>query len=248
MIIMNVLRFVALSHDLGKVFDRKNHQKAIVKVLLECGIKDWKVINYLRKFHQRGNSKDYLYLVKYADQCASRIQRVNSEDFVVPQGRYYEYLQKTFKKQLKTHFRYNCLDADRLRKFIKNNQILDQIPSDVRDANKTTLREHSLLTDQIFCLLAKAVELFPYTEHLCEWVRTDEVNDYLSKNIRRIPGIRGRKRKFWRVKRRMDTSCAPGNPKFNKAVVKLNSYGWEVDKIAFHFGLLESEVRGILNS
>ena len=245
---MNVLRFVALAHDLGKVFNRKNHQKVIVKLLLNCGINDWEIINYLQRFHQRGDGKDYLYLVKYADQFSSGFQRVNSEDFIVPQGRYHEYLQRTFMKQLRIHFRYSYLDVDKLRRFIENNQILEQIPSDVRDVSKTSLREHLLLTDQVFCLLVKATELFPCPACLYEWVRFKEVNDYLTKNIRRVPRLRGKKKDFWRLKRQLDISCVPGNPKFNEAVVKLNSYGWEVDKIALHFGLLESEVREILSS
>jgi len=247
MILMNVLRFVALTHDLGKVFDRKNHQKVIVKVLLECGVKNPEIISCLKRFHQRGNGKEYLYLVKYADQYSS-LQRVNSEDYVIPQGRYYDYLKRTFEKQLKRHFRYNYLDIEKLRRFIKNNQILEQIPSDVRDASKTSLREHLLLADQIFSLLVEAIELFPCSEFLWEWVRTDGVDGYLRKNIRRIPSITGRRKKFWRVKRGMDTSCLPGNPKFNGVVIKLNSYGWRIDKIALHFGLLESEVRNILSS
>ena len=68
MIPMNVLRFIALTHDIGKVFDRKNHQKAIIKVLFECSITNWEIIACLKRFHQRGNGKDYLYLVRYADQ------------------------------------------------------------------------------------------------------------------------------------------------------------------------------------
>ena len=248
MIIMNVLRFVALTHDLGKVFNRKNHQKVIVTILLNRGIADYEIIDSLRKFHQKGNGKDYLYLVKYADQFSSEFQRVNTEDFVIPQGRYYDYLKRVFMKQLKTHFWYNYLDVDKLRRFIENNQILEQIPSDVRDASKTSLREHLLLTDQVFCLLVKAVEMFPCDDYLYEWVRTRDVNDYLFKNIRRAPGLRGKRKDFWRLRRQLDTSCTPGNPKFNEVVTKLNSYGWEVDKIALHFGLLESEVRNILTS
>lgn len=248
MIVMNVLRFVALSHDLGKVFGRKDHQKIIVKILLDCGIKDWQLIDYLRKFHQRGNGKDYLHLVKYADQFSSTIQRVNTDYFVVPYGRYYEYLQRTFLKQLKNHFWCFYLDVEKLRKFIENNQILEQVPSDVRDVSKTSLREHLLLTDQVFCLLVKATELFPCPSCLYEWVRSKYVNDYLFKNIKRVPMLRGKRRDFWKIERQLDVSCVPDNPKFNEAIVKLNSYGWEVDKIALHFGLLESEVRRILSS
>ncbi len=248
MIIMDKLEFVALTHDLGKVFDRKNHQKVIVTILLDRGIADYEIINYLRKFHQRGNGRDYLYLVKYADQFSSGLQRVNSEDFLIPQGRYYDYLKRIFMKQLKTHFWYNYLNVDKLRRFIENNQILEQIPSDVRDVSKTSLREHLLLTDQVFCLLVKAVEVLPCSDCLYEWVRTKDVNDYLFKSIRRVPRLRGKRKDFWRLKRQLDISCIPGNPKFNEAVTKLNSYGWEVDKIALHFGLLESEVRDILSS
>ncbi len=244
MITMNALRFVALTHDLGKVFDRKNHQKVIVELLLGCGIRDGEIISSLRRFHQRGNGKDYLY----ADQFSSGLQRVNSEDYVVPQGKYWDYLKNMFETQLKKHFRYSYLDVGKLKRFIENSQVLEEIPSDVRDSTKTSLREHSLLTDQIFCLLVKAVELFPCNDYLWEWVRSDKVGDYLIKNIQRVPGIKGRRKNFWKIKKRLDNSCVPGNPKFSKAVVKLNSYGWKISKIALHFGLLESEVREILSS
>jgi hypothetical protein len=87
---MDRLRFVALIHDLGKVFDRKNHQKVIVAIFLDCGITDWRIINYLRKFHQRGNGKDYFYLVKYANHLSAQIQRVNTSDYIIPQEMYYQ--------------------------------------------------------------------------------------------------------------------------------------------------------------
>jgi len=247
MIIMDSFRFVALVHDLGKAFDRKNHQKAIVKVLIESGIKDWEIISCLKRFHQRGNGKDYLFLVKYAGQFSSELQRVYTVDYEIPQGSYCEYLKDEFMKQLKNHFRCSYLDANKLRGFISNNQILEEIPSDVRDVSRVSLREHSLLTDQVFCLLIEAIEMFPFSDRLDEWVRLDEVKDYLASTIERIPEIRGRRRAMLGAKKE-NNSNLPKNPKFNQAIVKLNSYGWEVGKIALHFGLLESEVRNILDS
>ena len=151
-------------------------------------------------------------------------------------------------KQLKNHFWCFYLDVEKLRRFIENNQILEQVPSDVRDASNTSLREHLLLTDQVFCLLVKATELFSCPNHLYSWAKSKKVEDYLNKNLKRIPDLRGRKRNFFELKQRIDNTFIPNNPKFNEAIVKLKSYGWEVDKIALHFGLLESEVRKILSS
>ncbi|MBD3155100.1 MAG: hypothetical protein GF368_00405 [Candidatus Aenigmarchaeota archaeon] len=244
---MRKLRFVALTHDLGKVFDRRNHQKIIVKILKECNIFDPVIIDYLQRFHKRGNGKDYLCLVKYADQFSSEIQRVNAEDFVIPQGKYHRYLVGRFDRELRSHFWTNKADLNKMRNFIAKNQILEEIPSDVRDSTRTSLREHSLLTEQILCLLIDAVELFPCPECLYEWVGLKQVNDYLVKNVKNIPKLRTSK-ELLKVKRELSGSWIPQRPKFQQAIVKLNSYGWGVDKIAHHFGLLEKEVKCILDS
>ncbi len=244
---MKNLRIIALSHDLGKVFDRKNHQRKIVEIFKGLGIRNKEIITSLEKFHKTGNGKPYLYLVKYSDQYASKIQRVNTKDFIVPEGKYYDYLEKNFLRQLSYHVGDKGLKINSFRRFIEENQILEQIPSDVRDAKKTSLRKHLLLTDQVFCLLLKCVEKYPCPISLYSWVRSERVDEFLRNNTWEIPNLKIDE-KFVRLRRELDIDCASKKPKFTKAVVKLNSYGWRMDKIALHFGIMESEVRDILNS
>jgi len=243
---MEKLEIVALSHDLGKVFDRKNHQKKIVEILKRLGVRDKEIISSLEKFHQPGTGKEYLYLVKYADRYSSRIQRVNTEGFNAPQGEYWNYLKKIFLKELSFHIRDYGLHTNTLLEFIRENQVLEQIPSDVRDIKKVSLRKHSILTYEIFCLLLNFIEIFPPEEPFCYWVRYRAVRKYLRDSVRRIPDLNVDDH-FFDVMGKFNDSV-PLNSNFRRAVAKLKTYGWGIDKIALHFDIPEGDVKEILNS
>lgn len=142
-------------------------------------------------------------------------------------------MERELIKQLRTHFTQHRLDVKKLREFIETNRILETSVADNSDINKTTLRQHLLLTEQTLNLLLQ----LPQPKHLDKWIETKTVQEFLRKNLEPIP--------------RLSITCTPVhdikvNQQVRNAVEFAIGNGWDEKRIALEFGATIREVKELI--
>ncbi len=187
----------------------------------------------IEKTHTRGNPTKIEWLVNGADRLASKFERCTlvEDGFRCPT--WDKTLEEKLLKQIRTHFAQNKLDIDALRKFIEQNQILETFVADTFDVNKTTLRQHLLLTEQILGLLLQ----LPQPKHLDKWIETVHVQKFLCENIKPIPKLNVAFTSMREIK--VDQNVR------NIIEFALNQK-WDEKKIALEFGVTVKEIRDIV--
>lgn len=142
-------------------------------------------------------------------------------------------LQTKLTHQLKTHFFRHELNVEKLREFIKNNNILESIPADNSDINQSSLRQHLLLTEQIFGLLLQ----LPQPKNLNNWIETKKVQKFIRENLKPIKEI----------------SCAPVHVKIklNQSLRNVLEFAlenkWNEKRIALEMGLSTKQIKHLIS-
>jgi hypothetical protein len=237
-----VLRFVALTHDLGKAWSRTHHQRATLaalKAAIPIQLHPVDAFRLIGRSHTHGNPTKMEWLVKGADRLAAQIQRNDSDEPTSPILTADRYLQRMLMADLRDHFAKNALNVNSLRFFIEGNQVLEIISADDRDTDRSSLRQHLLLTEQILNLLLALSTESPLPKHLDGWVKTKRVLTYVTNHIKPIPPLRV-------------TIKPQPKPLLDRTV---RSYlenacrnGYTDEKIAFELGLTREEVRALKTS
>jgi CRISPR/Cas system-associated exonuclease Cas4 (RecB family) len=221
------LKFAALMHDMGKVWDRKHHTQFIIDLMRSLrflNVADGEIIRLIDKTHNLGNESGEEWLIKVADRKACEIQRLNFADDLIENSithsnsptLYYvknlrsglsEYvlpeIQKILYVKLREHLIINNLDVSELRKFIKNNHWLDAIKADVKDINDSSLREHLLLTEKILDLIIEFLGDHPTTNY-AKLLENKELEEFIQKNLETIKKPVGRPRDLRLLERLID--------------------------------------------
>ena len=168
-----------------------------------------------------------------ADRLASDLQRnnVQSTDFEFIQLD--EKLKQKLIKQLKKHFSLHA-DVKRLRKFVERNRILESIPADKSDANKSTLRSHLLMTEDVLRLLLE----IPQPKNLAQWVKTKKVKRFVLERLKPI-------QKLTVVR---TTSCMTLDQRMRNSLEFAVNNGWNEARIAMELGMTLKDVRRMLSS
>lgn len=196
------LRFAALVHDLGKIWNRKQHERFTIYLLKSVNflVPDEKmkdIICAIDKTHSFGNLANEYWLLKIADRKASSIQRDNGIDSNIDYNIDNKFLksevpesllptvQRILYNQFREHFIINDFDLSSLRKFISGNQWLEIVRSDVNDCNETSLREHLLMTEQILNILIKYIEENP-TKNISDLQKSKSLDRYVKERIKEI--------------------------------------------------------------
>lgn len=235
----DVLRFVALTHDIGKVWSRKHHERATVGVLktaIPVHLHPVDAFKLIERSHSHGNPTKMEWLVKGADRLAAQIQRNDSDEASSPVLTADRYLQRMLMTDLRDHFAKNSLNVNSLRSFIARNQVLEIITADDRDVNRNSLRQHLLLTEQILNLLLTLSTEYRLPKRLDGWIQTKRVLTYVTSHIKPTSPLR------------VNIRPQP-RPQLNKT---MRSYlqnagrnGYTDEKIAFELDLTNEEVRAL---
>lgn len=204
------LRFAALVHDIGKVWNRKHHERQTIDLLKSVNFllpdeKMREIYRAIDKTHSFGNPIDDYWLLKIADRKACKFQRSNGDDDAtygtknkckllkneVPES-LLPTIQRILHNQFREHFIINDFDLNNLRKFIYNNQWLDMIRADVNDHNESSLREHLLMTEQMLDLLIDYIKQNP-TKNFYDLQKSEKLQQYTEEKIKEIPKPNGNK-------------------------------------------------------
>jgi len=208
------LKFAALVHDFGKVWDRKNHVQSITDILKKvhflCPDEEVNdIIKIIDKTHTLGNPDADYWLLKIADRKACELQRMGEDvnglayytnadengdknlikgvpEILLPK------IQSVLRKQLWEHFILNDANVKDLKNFVRKNKLLDVIKADVNDLNESSLREHLLLTEKILDLTIKFLGNNPVKNF--RTLQTSEKFDfYLRRNLKDALNTNGKK-------------------------------------------------------
>lgn len=177
--------------------------------------------------------------MKAADQLAAELQRENilEKEFLIHTED--KNLQQEFIKQLRLHFANNGLSVEKLKEFITSNEFLEIILADKNDANKSSLREHLLLTEQILNLQMKLFDTEKIPKRFDSWIKTEKLRKFLQENLKTIPRLR--RKIFCKQEIKIDQSL-------RNAVEFALENNWNEKRIALHLCITVEEVKKIVSS
>lgn len=168
-----------------------------------------------------------------ADRLASNIQRNNIQSVDFEFIRLDDGLKRKLVWQLREHFALHGLDVGKLRKLIERSRLLESIPADKSDANRSTLRAHLLMTEDVLRLLLE----IPQPKSLAQWVKTRKVRRFVAERLKPIKPLD--------VIRITPNKTVPDQRMRNALEFALEN-GWNEARIAMELCLTLEDVRRML--